>query len=197
MPSSDPLDTMIETFSMLSSMANSSHVPPVPAPRRGRPGSDAAPRLGDAGHLGGDLGWALREELVELLDADPRGLPQDPDGGPGALLLVLVPHERDDSPVPAGQMIDALGFGDLGRHFLGPLAGVGEKAVLADGHRLAGVGRGWHGDLPVVVSWPAGQPRWWAPACPAVHACPAWASPSRCRGRPGRAGARASRRTGT
>src|SRR5215472_9463179 len=141
MPSSDPLDTMIETFSMVPSMANSSHMRPARA-LPGLPGSDAAPRFGNAGHLGGDLGWALREELVELLDGDPRGLAQDPDRGPGALLLVLVPHEPDDLPVLGGQMIDALGLGDLRRHFLGPLAGVGEEAVVADGHRLAGVASG-------------------------------------------------------
>src|SRR6516164_11185890 len=130
---------MIETFSMVPSMANSSHIRPGARPARVIPGSDAAPRLRNAGHLGGDLGWALREELVELFDADPRGLAQDPHRGPGALLLVLVPHEPDDLPVLGGQMIDALGLGDLGRHFLGPLAGVGEEAVVADGHRLADV----------------------------------------------------------
>src|SRR5215831_19837890 len=179
MPSSDPLDTMIETFSMLPSMAEllslaarrgraavvlcrvipggpgrpvvprrapggaaragdaaPGHPPGGPAPPGG---SDAAPGLGDAGHLGGDLGRALREQLVQLLDADPGGLAQDPDRRPGALLLVLVPHELDDLPVPVGQLIDALGHGDLRRHLLGPLTRVGEEPVVTDGHGLPGV----------------------------------------------------------
>src|SRR5215471_13787300 len=178
MPSSDPLDTMIETFSMLPSMAEllslaarrgraavvlcrvipGGAARPVVLcrapggaaragdaapghPRRAGPpgGSDAAPGLGDASHLGGDLGWALREQLVQLLDADPGGLAQDPDRRPGALFPVLVPHELDDLPVPVGQLIDALGLGDLRRHLLGPLTRVGEEPVVTDGHGLPGV----------------------------------------------------------
>ena len=55
------VDTMIETFSIVPDM-------------RYRPfrvvGSDAAAGLGDAGDLGGELGRALGEQLVELLDRD-------------------------------------------------------------------------------------------------------------------------------
>src|ERR1035441_6905130 len=91
MPSSEPLETMIETFSMLASMTG-------PSSRW----SDAAARLGDAGDPGGGLGRSLGEELVQLLDAHAGGLAEDADGGSGALGLVLGPHEPDDLPVPRG-----------------------------------------------------------------------------------------------
>src|ERR1039458_7654627 len=131
MPSSEPLETMIETFSMLASMTG-------PSSRW----SDAAARLGDAGDPGGGLGRSLGEELVQLLDAHAGGLAEDADGGTGSLGLVLGPHEPDDLPVPGRQGLDAGRFGDLRRHVLGPLGRINEKTFLVDVHVVAGVGGG-------------------------------------------------------
>src|SRR5262249_24735684 len=88
---------------------------------------------------------ALREELVELLDGDTGGLAEDADRGAGALGLVLGAHEPDDLPVPRRQLGDALGPGDLRRHLLGPLAGIGEESFVVDWHVVAGVGDDGHG----------------------------------------------------
>src|ERR1017187_855494 len=136
---------MIETFSMVASMT---HDRPLGA-------LDAAARLGNAGDLGGGLGRPLREELVELLDGDAGGLAEDADGGAGSLGLVFGAHEPDDLPVPRRQLLDALGFGDLCRHVLGPLAGIGEETLVVDGHVVAGVGSGGHVKdlLAVVTGW--------------------------------------------
>src|SRR5258708_6121707 len=79
-------------------------------------GSDAAAGLRDAGDLRRDLGRALREELVKLLDRHARGLAQHPHGGAGAFGLVLVPHELDDLPVPVGELRISLLPADLGCH---------------------------------------------------------------------------------
>src|ERR1022692_5246606 len=134
MPSREPLETMIETFSMLASMTG-------PSSRW----SDAAARLGNAGDPGSGLGRALGEQLVELLDGDAGGLAQDADRGPGALGLVVGAHEPDDLPVPWRQVLDARGPGDLRGHVLGPLTGVGEESLVVDGDALVGVGSGGPG----------------------------------------------------
>src|SRR5512146_1538789 len=126
----------METFSILAAMV----VPSFP-----RAGSDAAAGLGNAGDLRGELGRALGEELVELLDGHAGGLAERPDGGPGALFLVLVPHEPDDLPVLPGELGDALGGGDLRGHLLAPLPGVGAEPFVVDGDFGARIGRGGHG----------------------------------------------------
>src|SRR5690606_15553242 len=94
--------------------------------------SDAAARLGDAGDLGGHLGGALREELVELLDAHARGLAEDPDGRARALLEVLGPHELEDLPVVGRQLVDAGLLGELDGDLGVPLLGLGEEALVVD-----------------------------------------------------------------
>ena len=55
-------------------------------------GSDAAAGLGDAADLGRELGRALGEQLVQLLDGHSRGLAQGADGRRVAGLQVLVPQ---------------------------------------------------------------------------------------------------------
>src|SRR5205085_2321103 len=93
---------MMETFSILSFMAL--RRPLCLFALRGR--LDAAVRLRDARDLRGGLGRTLREQLVQLLHADPRGLAEDPDRGSGALGGVLGAHARQDLPVPVGQLGD-------------------------------------------------------------------------------------------
>src|SRR6516162_3560394 len=128
MPSSEPLDTMMETFSILPFSVTASLL------MSHRPsGSDAAAGLGDAGDLRGELGRSLGEELVQLLDAYSRGLAQRAHAGPGALFRVLVPHELHHPPVLLGQRADAALLGDLRRHLLAPLPRVGEETFVADG----------------------------------------------------------------
>src|SRR5690349_11874271 len=78
--------------------------------------SDAAAGLGNAGDPRGELGRALREELVEVLDAHPGGLAQGTHARAGAFLRVLVPHELDDLPVLRRQRPDAALQRDLRRH---------------------------------------------------------------------------------
>src|SRR4051794_14137098 len=97
------------------------------------PSSDAAAGLGDPGDLRGRLRRALREELVELLDAHTGGLAEDTDGGAGALVRVLGAHEADDRPVRVAQLLDALFACDSRRHVLGPPSGVGEEALVVEG----------------------------------------------------------------
>src|ERR1700756_4797201 len=114
MPSRDPLDTMIETFSIVGgrgtagcgcssrSVIVSSRWSVVTARRL-----DAASRLGDAGDLRGKLGRALGEQLIQLLDRDARRLAERSNRRRRAVLLVGAAHEVDDSPVPVGQLGDA------------------------------------------------------------------------------------------
>src|SRR5579875_781923 len=154
MPSSEPLDTMMETFSMVPGMADVLSWPN---------GSDAPAGLGYPGDLGRYLGRSLGKELIKLPDRDPGGLAEGPDGGPGALGLVLVPHQPDDLPVPLGQLVDAVGRGDLRRHVLRPRGRIGEETLRIDGHRRAVVADVRHGALPSgglftwsfrVAAWP-------------------------------------------
>src|SRR6266702_7176603 len=119
MPSSEPLEMTIETFSILPLSAMTR----LPCRL-----SDTATGFGDAGDLRRQLGWSLREQLVELLDADAGGPAQRPHGRPGALLRVLVAHELEDLPVLLGQRVDAGRVGDLGRHVVPPLVGIGEES---------------------------------------------------------------------
>src|SRR3569623_1299988 len=98
---------MIETFWM-----GSVTVPP----------SDAAAGLGDPGDLGGHLRRALREQMVELLDGNARGLAEHAHGGPGALLVGLLALEPVHLPVPVRERVDALSAGELDGHVLRPLS---------------------------------------------------------------------------
>src|SRR5690242_18125223 len=104
MPSSDPFEMMIETFSIGAGAVS------VMSPTS----SDAAARLGDAGDPCGDLRRALGEQLVQLLDAHPGGLAEHADRRSGPLLEVLVAHEVDDLPVVGRQLVDPFAAGDLG-----------------------------------------------------------------------------------
>src|SRR6185437_15144309 len=122
---------------------------------------------GNPGDLRGELGRALGEEPVKLLDGHAGGLAERPDGGPGALVLVLVAHEPDDLPVLPGELGDALGGGDLRGHLLAPLPGVGEEPFVVDGDFGARIGRGGHG-VPPYRGDPAG----------AVAPVPAWCFPA-------------------
>src|SRR3569833_2157931 len=121
MPSRDPLDTMMETFSMVSPTTTWSF---LEAAAR----SDAAVGFGDAGDLRGGLGRAFGEEPVELLDRDAGGLAECSYGRAGAVGGVLGAHEVDDFPVLGGEFVDAEVFGELGCHDLGPLGGVFEAS---------------------------------------------------------------------
>src|SRR5487761_168727 len=103
--------------------------------------SDAAPGLGDAGDLGGQLRRPLGEQLVELFDRHTRGHGESSHVGGGTLLLVLVAHELHHLPVAFGELGDSRAGGDLGRHGLGPLAGIGEEPLGVHRHRGACVGR--------------------------------------------------------
>src|ERR1700687_2538523 len=104
MPSSEPLEMMIETFWIAVSMADR----PVRSSSVSGSRSDAAAGLGNSGDLGGGLGRAFREELVQRLYGDAGGLAEPADGGPGPLGLVLGAHEPDSLPVPRRQLVDAL-----------------------------------------------------------------------------------------
>src|SRR5215472_16517826 len=136
MPSSEPLEMTMETFSILAAV--------IDPPSFGDAGSDAAARLGDSGDLRRGLGWSLGEELVKLFDRHAGGLAEYPDRWPRAFVLVFVPHELDDLPVPFGEFGDSFGAGDLGRHVLGPLAGVDKESLVTDIDGSACIGRGGH-----------------------------------------------------
>src|ERR1039458_10353936 len=121
---------MIETFSILSLMM--------------APVSDATTRFGDAGDLGRDLRWALREQLIELFDRDARSLAEDPDGRSGPLGEVLGPHETDDLPMCLRHRVDALPTSELGNHLFGPLLRVHEEALIVELDVGIGNRRGGH-----------------------------------------------------
>src|SRR6516164_2238409 len=181
---------MMETFSILPFDVMASLV------MTHRPsGSDAAARLGNAGDLRGELGRPLREELVQLLDAHPGGLAQRAHAGAGALLRVLVPHERDDLPVLWCQRVAAAFPGDLWRHFLMPLLWIGEEAIVVDGDCGARIDLGRHLNLPVIRRVVIRKTRSWHPPRQEIL-CLRAASRRPGRARPGRAAARASRTAG-
>src|SRR6266545_3781015 len=103
MPSSEPLEMAIATFSIVCGSAgavcgcSSSTVMAYSF-------LDAAFGLGDAADLGGELGRALGEELVELLDRHARLLAERADRGGGAGGQITLAHELDDEPVPLVQL---------------------------------------------------------------------------------------------
>src|ERR1035437_472173 len=132
MPSKEPLEMMIETFSIASLM--------LVSPRR----LDAAARLGDAADLRRQLRGAVREQLVELLDRDPRGLAEAADRRRGARLQERVAHEPHHLPMALGQLADAVGRSDLLRHCLVPPRGVHEEPLLVHLHAFARDARACH-----------------------------------------------------
>src|SRR5215510_12404428 len=96
MPSSEPLEMTIDTFSIGAAVVAM------------LASSDAAAGLGDPGDAGGDLGRALREQLEQPLHRDPGGPAERPQRGAAALGQVLGPHEADDPPVLVGDWIDVV-----------------------------------------------------------------------------------------
>src|SRR6266508_11820 len=131
MPSSDPFDTTIETFSIVFGTSST----------RGASSScvisstsslDAAVRLRDAADLRGELRRTLREQLVQLLDRNARLLAERPDRRSGAGVQVALAHEANDQPVARRQLGDAVLAGDLLCERLIPLLRVDEKAVRVD-----------------------------------------------------------------
>src|SRR6266498_5157444 len=111
MPSSEPFETTIATFSIVcGSVASSCGCSSVVIGVRSF--LDAAAWLGDAADLGGELGGTFGEELVELLDRDARLLAERADRGGGAGGEEPVAHELDDQPVALGQLGDPVLGGD-------------------------------------------------------------------------------------
>src|SRR6266540_6612498 len=134
MPSSEPLEMTIATFSIVfGSAASSCGCSSVVAIVRSF--LDAAAGLGDAADLGGQLGRAFGEELVELLDRHARLLAERADRGRGAGGEEAVAHELDDQPVPLGQLRDPVLGGDRLGELLVPLLWVGEEAFGVDVER--------------------------------------------------------------
>src|SRR5512142_549732 len=104
MPSSEPLEMMIETLwigsgcgAVASSECSSSAISVSLL--------DAAARLGNAGDLGRELRRALGEQLIELLDRHARELPEGPDRRGRAVPQIRGAHEVDHRPVPVGQLV--------------------------------------------------------------------------------------------
>src|SRR6266545_7461421 len=131
MPSSEPLEMTIATFSIVfGSAASSCGCSSVVAILRSY--LDAAFGLGDAADLGGELGRAFGEELVELLDRHARLLAERADRGRVAGGERTLAHEPDDQPMPLGQVGNAVLGCDCARDLLVPLFGVGEEAFGVD-----------------------------------------------------------------
>src|SRR6266496_10674 len=106
MPSSEPLEMTIATFSIVFGTAVSSCGCSSVVVIVLRSFLDAAAGLRDAADLGGELGRAFGEELVELLDRHARLLAERADRGRVAGGQVTLAHEPDDQPVPLGQLRD-------------------------------------------------------------------------------------------
>src|SRR6266487_1587978 len=129
MPSSEPLEMTIATFSIVFGTAASSCGCSSVVVIVLRSFLDAAAGLRNAADLGGELGRAFGEELVELLDRDARLLAERADRGGGAGCEVAVAHEVDDQPVTHGQLDDAVLACDLLSQPLVPLVRVGQEAL--------------------------------------------------------------------
>jgi len=141
-PSSEPLETMIDTFS-IGSLMGTFLFDRMPLARL-----DAATRLGNSGDLGSCLGWTLRKQLVELLDRDARGLCRGPERSGRFPSLCTRPRMNlNDLPVVLGKHVDALCLGDLRCHGFGPLARVLEEALIVDLNCCAAIDGAGHGRL--------------------------------------------------
>src|SRR5918994_5979755 len=131
MPSSEPLEITIETFSIVSGSATAvcgfSRSSVIVCSFL-----DAALGLGDAADLGGEFGRPLGEELVELLDRDAGFLSERSDRGGGAGGEVALAHEADDQPVPVAHFGNAALTRDRLRDRLVPLLRVDEEALGID-----------------------------------------------------------------
>src|SRR6266542_6950135 len=98
MPSSEPFETTIATFSIVcGSVASSCGCSSVVIGLRSF--LDAAAGLGDAADLGGELGGAFGEELVELFDRHARLFAERADRGGVSGHQIAAAHEVDDQPV--------------------------------------------------------------------------------------------------
>src|SRR5438876_1241467 len=132
MPSSDPFEITIATFSIVFGSAASSSGCSSWVVILSAPFLDAAAWLGDAADLGGELGGPFREELVELFDRHARLLAERADRGGSAGGEVAVAHELDDEPVPVRQLRDPVLERDLLGEVLVPLLWVGHEAFGVD-----------------------------------------------------------------
>src|SRR4249919_308021 len=114
MPSREPFETTIATFSIVvgsvSATSGWSRVYVIISCSF----LDAALRLGDAADLGGELRRTLGKELVELLDGDSGLLAERTNRRRGARREEPLPHEVDDEPVPGRQLRDPVRPRDLG-----------------------------------------------------------------------------------
>src|SRR6266508_5061068 len=127
-PSSEPLETTIATFSIVAGST---------AAGRGSVSSsvivrsflDAALGLRDAADLGGELGRPLGKELVELLDRDAGFLAERADARRRPRGEVALAHEAHDEPVAIGQLGNAVLAGDSLGDLLVPLLGIGQEAL--------------------------------------------------------------------
>src|SRR5579872_570799 len=159
MPSSEPLEMMIETFSMVAGLAAvfsatisvaivctpywrcslcqdlSNRSPAHPGEPAAEPALlDAAAGFRDSGDPGRDLGRPLREELIQVLDRDVGALAERPHRRSRPFLEVLLAHEPNHLPVLFGQWIDAFAARQLGYHRFGPLIRVNEEAFAIQRH---------------------------------------------------------------
>src|SRR5207247_8966702 len=100
MPSREPFETTIETFSIVlgsearnpSSRWSGVYIIVISS------SSDTAFRLRNSADPGGELGRPLGEERVQLLDGDSGLLAQRADRGSASRRQVALPHEPDDQP---------------------------------------------------------------------------------------------------
>src|SRR5207342_111159 len=131
MPSSEPFETTIATFSIVCgsvkvvSECSSNSVIVCSF-------LDAALWLGDATDLGGELGRPFGEELVELLDGDARLLAERADRGCSSSGEIALAHETNDEPVAIGQLGDPVVARDRLSDRLVPLLRVDQEALGVD-----------------------------------------------------------------
>src|SRR6266536_327810 len=107
MPSSEPLEMTIATFSIVFGTAVSSCGCSSVVVIVLRSFLDAAAGLRDAADLGGELGRAFGEELVELLDRHARLLAERADRRRVTGREVALGNDLADQPVPLGQFGNA------------------------------------------------------------------------------------------
>src|SRR5579872_4792990 len=130
MPSSDPLEMMIETFSIVAGLGVALAATVSVVMTFLLTGLDAAPGLRDPGDAGRNLRRALGEELVQLFDRHAGALAEGANRRPRSLVEILLAHEANDLPVLFRHRIYALATRQLGHHRLAPLFGVKEEAFF-------------------------------------------------------------------